>query len=345
MTLSGESMRAIVMENIGKPRVLKIARVRIPAPGPGQALVKIHATSVNPCDLHLRSGRLLIRKPMPHILGADLAGTVEAVADDVRGWEVGARVTACFAGLGREINGSYAEFCAVPADQLIELPDELDFQTAVAAGASFADAHLALVTQGKLKKADLLVVRGAAGIVGASAVQIAGARGAKVIAISEGEFAGRLHEIGADIALEDAGEDLVRQVKVATDERGASLVLHCSPDLDLEESLAMLGHGGRLVIDGALRKPQARFNAMELVRKNLSIHGSQGSIKTKDYESLLNNLAKGVYKPPIDEILPLSQARKAHRKLEKEPGFGKILLVPDAILEAAEKPANWIPIE
>jgi len=160
-------MRAIVMENIGKPRVLKIARIRIPAPGPGQVLVKIHATSVNPRDLHLRSGRLILRKPMPHILGADLAGQIEAVADDVRGWEVGARVAACFAGLGREINGSYAEYCAVPAERLIELPDELDYQRAVAAGASFADAHLALVTQGKLKKADLLVVRGAAGIVGA----------------------------------------------------------------------------------------------------------------------------------------------------------------------------------
>ncbi|MCY4061796.1 MAG: zinc-binding alcohol dehydrogenase family protein [Chloroflexi bacterium] len=345
MALSGESMRAIIMENIGKPRVLKVTRIRKPTPAPGQALVKVHATSVNPCDLHLRSGRLIIRKPMPHILGADLAGEIEELADDVQGWQIGDRVFACAEGLGREINGSYAEYCAVPADELIPLPDELDYQSAVAAGASFADAHLALVSIGKLKKADRIVVRGAAGGVGASAIQIARARGAKVIAICRGQFAADLHEIGADVVLEDIGDDLVRQVKVATDERGASLVLHCRDELNLAESLAMLGQGGRLVIAGVLRKPQARLDAMDLYLRNLSIVGSYGAIKRKDVESLLKNLAKGAYKPLVDQVMPLSQARKAHRRMEKEPGFGKIVLAPDSILEAAQKPANWIPID
>lgn len=345
MSLSGESMRAIIMENIGRPRVLKVKRIRVPTPAPGQVLVKIHATSVNPKDLALRSGSLIIRKPMPHILGADLAGEIEAVADDVNGWAVGARVFACSETLGGEINGGYAEFCAVPADQLIALPDELDFQAAVAAGASFADAHFALVSNGKLKKTDMLVIRGAAGALGASAVQIARARGAKVIAISEGKYAARLQEIGADVVLEDAGDDLVRQVKVATDERGASLALHCSDQLNLEESLDMLGSGGRLVIAGVLRKPQARLNVMDLYLKNLSIHGSTGSTKPKELATMLKNLANGTYNPLVDEVMPLSRAQKAHRKIEKEPGFGKIVLVPDSILEAAEKPANWIPIE
>ena len=345
MTLSGESMRAIIMENIGRPRVLKVTRIRVPAPAPGQVLVQVHATSVNPCDLHLRSGRLIIRKPMPHILGADLAGEITAIADDVSGWEIGARVAAWGAELGRDINGGYAEYCALPAERLIALPDELDYQSAAAAGASFADAYRALVADGKLKKADMVVIRGAASPVGASAVQIARARGAKVIAISEGEFAARLQAIGADVVLEDAGDDLARQVKVATDERGASLVLHCSAALNLEESLAMLGHGGRLALAAVLRKPQARLDAMTLYLKNLSILGSTGAIKPKDCETLLKRLAQGVYKPLIDQVMPLSQARKAHRKMEKSPGFGKIILVPDAILDAAKKPANWIPID
>lgn len=345
MALSGESMRAIIMENIGGPRVLKVSRIRVPTPAPGQVLVKIHATSVNPRDLALRSGRLIIRKPMPHILGADLAGEIEAIADDVNGWEAGARVFACSAALGGKINGGYAEFCALPADQLIALPDELDFQAAVAAGASFADAHVALVSNGKLKKTDMLVIRGAAGALGAYAVQIASARGAKVIAIGESDFAVRLREIGADIVLEDVGDDLVRQVKVATDERGASLVLHCSDQLNLEESLAMLGSGGRLVIAGVLRKPKARLNAMHLYLKNLSILGSNGAIKPTELATMLKNLADGTHRPLVDEVMPLSRAQKAHRKIEKESGFGKIVLVPDSILEAAEKPSNWIPIE
>ena len=272
-------MRAVIMENIGGPRVLQGARLLRPQPGPGDVLVRIHATSINPSDLLFRSGRFIIRKPLPHILGADLAGEVAEVADNADGWEVGDRVCACFERLGCAIAGSYAEYCVVPADQLVRLPDDLAFQSAVAAGASFADAFMALVTNGKLKKADTVVVRGAAGSVGAAAVQIAHARGAKVIAISESDFAGRLREIGADIVLEDASDDLVRQVKVATDESGASLVIICSDSLNLDQSLDMLGVGGRLVIASALKKTKARLNALDLYLKNLSIIGSYGSIK------------------------------------------------------------------
>ena len=345
MTESGSSMRAVIMENIGRPRVLKVTRVRRPQPGPGEVLVKIHATSVNPQDLLFRSGRLIIRKPMPHILGADLAGEIAQIGDEVDSWQVGDRVAACFEQLGCQINGSYAEYCVIPADQLISLPDDLDYLSAAAAGAAFAAAFLALVTNGKLKKADTVVVRGAGTSLGASAVQIAAARGAKVIAISESDFAANLHEVGADIVLEDAGNDLVRQVQLASEEEGASLILHCSEKLDLAQSLGMLGYGGRLVIAAVLRKPQARFNAMDLYLKNLSVLGAYGSIKSKDFESILRSLAKGAYRALIDEVLPLSQVHKAHRKLEKNPGFGKIVLVPDSIMEAAKKPSNWIPID
>ena len=345
MTEFGSSMRAVIMENIGRPRALKVTRIRRPQPAAGEALVKIHAASVNPQDLLFRSGRLIIRKPMPHILGADLAGEIDQLGDKVDGWQVGDRVAASFEQLGCEINGSYAEYCALPANQLIRLPDDLDYQSAAAGGAAFAQAFLALVTNGKLKKADKVVVRGAGEAVGASAVQIAAARGAKVIAISGGDFAAPLREIGADIVLEDAGDDLVRQVQLASDEEGASLVLHCHERLNLAQSLGMLGCGGRLVIASPLRKAEARLNAMDLYLKNLSILGAYGSIKPKDYETILRSLAKGTYRALIDEVLPLSRAQNAHRKLEKNPGFGKIVLVPDAILESAKKPVNWIPIE
>ncbi|MCY3782084.1 MAG: zinc-binding alcohol dehydrogenase family protein [Chloroflexi bacterium] len=345
MAETGASMRAVIMERVGKARVLKPTRLPRPQPAPAEALVKVQATSVNPADLLLRSGRLIIRKPLPHILGSDLAGEIVELGDDVDGWDIGDRVFATFEQLGCEIDGGYAEYCALPADKLIKLPDDLDFQSAVASGASFAAALLALVTQGKLKKADTIVIRGAAGGVGASAVQIAAARGAKVIAICEGAFVANLHEIGADIVLEDAGGDLVRQVQVATGENGASLVLHCNAKLDLEESVDMLCAGGRLVIACPLSKDSARLNAMDLYQRNLSLHGAYGSVKPKDFAPVLTGLARGKYRALIDEVMPLSGARKAHRKLEKTPAFGKIILVPDSVLEAAKKPDNWIPID
>ena len=345
MAQTAASMRAVIIERLGRPRVLITTRLHRPQLNPGEALVKIHATSVNPSDLLLRSGRLVIRKPLPHILGSDLAGEIVQLADDVDGWEIGDRVCATFEQLGCEINGGYAEYCALPAEHLISLPEDLGFQAAAAAGASFADAFLALVTQGKLKKADTVVVRGAGGCIGASAVQIAAVRGAKVIAISEGEFAANLHDIGADIVLEDAGGDLVRQVQVVTKENGASLVLHCHENLDLQESLDMLCTGGRLIIANPLSKPGAKLNVMDLYQRNLSLVGAYGSVKPKDFESVLTNMAKGRYRALIDEVMPLSQARQAHQKLEKRPGFGKIVLVPDSILDAAKKPDNWVPIE
>ncbi len=339
------SMRAVIIERLGKARVLIPTRLRIPQPAPGQVLVKVQATSVNPADLLLRRGDLVIRKPLPHILGGDLAGEVAQLGDGVAGWQAGDRVCAAFEQLGCEINGGYAEYCAVPAERLLRLPDELDYQTAVAAGASFAGACLALVMRGKLKESDSIVIRGAATSLGSAAVQIAAARKAKVIAISAGDFAAHLHDIGADIVLEDAGDDLLRQVRLATDENGASFVLHCKDRLNLQGSLDMLRPGGRLVIASAIAKPRVKLDALDLHRRNLSLLGAYGSLAPEDFATALRGFINGQYRALIDEVMPLSQARQAHQKLERQPGFGKIILVPDAILEAERKPANWIPID
>ena len=345
MTELGESMMAVRIARIGKPRVLKYERCPMPIPAPDEALVRIHATSANPGDLLLRDGRFIIRKPLPHILGNDLAGEIAGLGEDVSGWEPGDRVAACFEGLGRERDGSYAEYCAVPADQLVKMPDSLDFQVAVAAGASFANAWTALVGNGKIKKADRVVIQGAASPLGIAAVQIASAKGSQVIAVSGSENAAQLREIGADIVLDDAGSDLVRQVKVATDELGATLVLHSSDTEGLAQSINMLDYKGRLVLASPGQVRESRINLIEVYLKNLSIQGSYDSLRTKDFESILLDFAKDKYQPAIDETLPLSKARKAHEKMEKNPGFGKIVLSPDSVLEAAKKPASWIPID
>ncbi len=345
MGQQGETMRAVVMQSIGRPRVLKNALLPRPQPGPGQVLVKVHAASINAADLDYRSGGLLVRKPMPHILGSDLAGEIELVGAEAGHWRIGDRVCACFDGLGSEFDGGYAEYCLAPADGLVALPGSLTYADAVAAGASFAEAWSALVKHGELRPGESVVVRGAATGIGLAAVQIARAGRARAIAISPAEFALPLREIGADIVLEDAGTDLTRQVKVATDERGASLVLHCGGELRLQESLKMLDAGGRLVIAGAPRKAYARLDVMALYRKNFSLRGACGGLDPREFETLLRALAEGKYQAPIEEILPLSQASRAHRKLERKPVFGKIVLAPDSILAAAKKPDNWIPID
>ena len=303
----------------------------------------MHAASVSPRDLRLRSGRFVIRKPMPHILGGNLAGEIAQLDADVEGWQVGQRVCACFEQLGCEMDGGYAEYCRVPLTMLAGLPDGLDFQAAVA-GAAFADAWRALVKHGRLRAGDTLVIRGASCSLGAAAAQIASRAGARVIVICALDNAEELQSLGADIALEDAGDDLERQVKVATDGAGADIVLHCAPRLDMAQSLSMLAARGRLVIVGALDKPQVKLDASKLVARSLSIHGSQGSIAVDEFAALLRDLANGGYRALIDEVLPMSQARQAHQRAENHASLGLIALVPDAILAADQKPANWVPI-
>lgn len=345
MTDTPELMRAVAIAKVGKPKVLKYVDVRTPLPNDDEVLVKVHATSVNPNDLLYRNGRFIIRKPMPHILGSDLAGEVVEVGENVSGWEVGDRIIASFENLGRERDGSYAEYCVVPAESLMKLPDEVDYQTTVSMGASFIAAWVALVYNGKIKKADRVVILNAASPMGTSAVQIASGRGAKVIAISKGDYAAQLREIGATIVLDEAGVDIVRQVKVATDELGATLVLDVSSKSNLQRVIDMLDTKGRVVIANAKNHTDIKFNAMDVFLKNLSIIGSYDEIKSKDFDNLLTNIAKGTYNPVIDSIMPLSQARQAHEKIEKQDTFGKIILIPDSILEANKKPTNWIPIE
>lgn len=340
-----ELMRAVAIEKNGKPKVLNYISMKTPVPMTDEVLVKVHATSVNPQDLLYRSGRFIIRKPMPHVLGADLAGEIIEVSEGVKGFKIGDRVTASFETLGRERDGSYAEYCAVPVEELAKLPDDVTYQMAVSAGASFVTAWVALVTNGKLKKADVVVIQDASSSIGTAAVQIAAAKGATVIAISKGEYAGQLRDIGAKIVLDSKGIDLVRQVKVATDEQGATLALHISEDDQTQMLLDMLDDKGRLVLANALKNTEIKFNGLDLYLKNISLLGSFDAIKAKDFDAILAGFADGSYQAVIDEVLPLSQARQAHEKVEKGNTFGKVVLVPDSILEANAKPAGWIPID
>jgi len=340
-----ELMRAVAIDKNGKPKVLKYADMRTPVPTGEEVLVKIHATSVNPTDLLYRSGRFIIRKPMPHVLGADLAGEIVEVGDDVDDWQVGDRIIATFETLGRERDGSYAEYATVPVEELIKLPDELAYQTAVSAGASFMMAWVALVYNGRIKKADTVVIQDASSSVGTSAVQIAHTKGATIIAISQEDHAARLRNIGADIVLDERATDLVRQVKVATDEQGASLVLHLSDSDQLQMAMDMLEDKGRIVLANALKATEVKLNALDLYLKNISLLGSYDAIKPKDHASILEGLVDGTYQPVIDEVMRLSQTREAHEKIEKGETFGKIVLVPDSVMDASAKPKGWIPID
>lgn len=334
-------MRAIVMHERGNPDVLRYESVPTPRPLPEEVLVRVHAATVNHADILHRTGKFSIRKDLPHILGADLAGEIVQLGSAVTGWQVGERVVATFEGLGRTRNGSYAEFTTLPADQLHRIPHGLDYIAAASAGLAFCTAWSALFYSGGLQAStERVVVYAAASGVGTSALQIARWRKAQSIAISNGTKADCLRAWGAEVVIDSANTDIVGQVMAATGGLGATLVLDLVGSTSLQSAIDMLSLGGRIVCVGTLGGDYAQINVMDLIAKNATIRGSFQAIRDEDFGAILALLTAGTFEATVSLVLPLDQAPLAHELLEARQTCGKIVLVPTRLEEIS---TDWQP--
>lgn len=322
-------MKAVVMHERGGPEVLRCETVPTPRPLAGEVVVRVRAASVNHTDLFHRSGRFFIQKALPHVLGMDLAGEVAALGEGVAGWAVGDRVAATFEALGRERDGAYAEYAAVPAPQLHRLPDGLDFVAAATAGLAFTTAWVALLDAGQLGAGERVVIHAASSGVGSAALQIARWKGAEVMAVSEAGKALRLQSLGAHHVLDRASGDLAEQVTALTGGRGATLVLDLVGRTTLRASVSMLARDGRVVCVGTLAGDVAELDVMDLIMKRGTIRGSFGVIRPEDFDTILRLFADGTFRAIVDSVLPLSEAAAAHRRVEAKQSFGKVVLVPE----------------
>jgi NADPH:quinone reductase-like Zn-dependent oxidoreductase len=329
------TMMAVVMHQKGGPAVLRYERVQRPQPGPGEALLRVHAATVNHTDIFHRGGRFIIQKELPHILGMDVAGEVVELGPDAEGWQTGTRAVATFEALGRERDGAYAEYTTVPVAQLHRIPQGLGSVAAACTGLAFTTAWIALFDTAGLADGERVVIHAASSGVGISALQIARWKGAQVIAISEGGKAVRLRSLGADTVVDRRSADVVGQVLEATEGRGATLVLELVGHSTLKSSLEMLSGDGRIVCAGTLSGDVAEINVMDLIVKRAGIRGSFGVIRPADFDTILQLFAAGTFRPIVDSILPLRDARQAHERIEARQAFGKIVLVPDSAAEAA----------
>lgn len=324
-------MNAVVMHQRGGAEVLRYEQVPIPEPGDEDVLLKVMAATVNHTDIFHRSGQFFIQKPLPHILGMDVAGQIAAVGSRVTDFQVGDRVVASFEALGRERDGAYAEYTTVPVDQLHRIPDTLDYQAAASIGLAFTTAWVALLDNGKLGDNERLVVHAASSGVGSSAIQIARWKGARIIAVSDPSKADRLKDLGADEVLDRRDTDLVGKIMASTQGRGATMVLDLVGKSTLQASIGMLARHGRILCVGTLSGDCAEIDVMDLIMKSGTIQGSFDIIHPEDFDTILRLFAEGTFRPVIDSVMPLSKAREAHERIEDSKGFGKIVLVPDAI--------------
>ncbi len=321
-------MRAVVMHERGGPDVLRYEEIPTPQPGAGDVLVAVRAATVNHTDIFHRTGQFFIQKELPHVLGMDVAGVVAELGPGVSGWAVGDRVVATFEALGRERNGAYAEWTTVPADELRRIPDGLDFVAAASVGLAFTTAWIALVDTAPLAPGERVVVQAAASGVGTAALQIARWRGARTLAIADPAKAERLAALGADDVV-GRGAGSVAAVLEATGGAGATLVLELVGRDTLQASVDMLARGGRIVCVGTLSGDVAQVNVMDLIMKRATLVGSFGVIRREDFEQILRLFAAGTFRPVVDAVMPLGEARKAHERIEARQVFGKIVLVPE----------------
>lgn len=313
-------MRAICMERFGGPDVLVERDVPRPKPGPGEVLVKVHATSVNHIDTVLRRTPGYGVQP-PAILGADVSGEVASVGDGVRHLRVEDEVYYTpEVGLGRA--GTYAEYHVVPAEIVARKPRTVSHAKAAAIPLAGSTAWQALVDRAAIRAGETVLVHGGGGGVGSFAVQIARAAGCRVLATCGRYNFFLVRQIGAARAIDYRKEDFVDVVRQETD-GGADVILDTQGGAVFQRSLEALAPGGRIVTtrsDGPIDLGAAQA-------RNVTVHCLRTQRSRETLESLCRLVERGQIEPIAGDVRHLNDAPNAHRDIEQGCGrHGKIVL-------------------
>jgi NADPH:quinone reductase len=312
-------MRAAYIEETGPPEVIKVGELPEPQPGPGQVLVKVRATALNPLDLYLRSGLVPMPLAFPYVIGCDLAGTVAKLGQGATRFAVGDRVWGSNQGLlGRP--GTAAEFAAVDQEWLYPTPDKLSDNDAAAMALVGITAQLGLFRFGQLKSGETIYVPGGSGGVGQMVVQMAKASGAKV-ATSAGspERVEFCRGLGADPALNYKTDNVPARLREFAPE-GVDIWFETQREPNLEISIPLLRKHGRLILlAGRTAKPALPLGAF--YPRNCAIFGFAMFNSPPDEQRHCANemnriVQEGELKASVGKIFPLDQAAEAERFLE-----------------------------
>ncbi len=327
-------MKAIRIHAYGGPEIMQLEELPTPSPGPGEALVRIHAASVNFIDVQKRRGELAGQAfynrfsgpELPALMGSQGVGTVDALGSGVTNVHIGDRVS--FWG------HSYATHIVLPADRLIRLPDEVSFEIA-AAGLNqgfiaYAFTHHAY----PVKPGDWCVIQAAAGGVGLLLCQMAKLRGGRVIGVtSKEEKAKFVREAGADEVIISSRMDIAREARRLTDGRGVNVVYDGVGKDTFEANLDSLAPAGYLVIYGQSSGYVPPFDIMRLQEKgSIFLTRANALPWISEYPRYIRQfvewIQQGRISVRIDRTYPLAEAAKAHEAFERREISGRVLLVP-----------------
>jgi NADPH:quinone reductase-like Zn-dependent oxidoreductase len=324
-------VKAIRIHEDGGPEVLRYEDAPDPEPGPGDVLVRLRAASLNHLDIWMRKG--LPSVPKPRILGADGAGTIEALGDGVDGRLVPGQEVVLNPGLedgahiiGEHCDGTHAELIAVPADYVHPKPPHLSFEEAAAFPLVYETAYRMLVTRAALQPDEWVLCWGVGSGVGSASLVLAKALGARVVATSSSDDKlARATALGADVTVNHATADVAREVKAQTDGHGIDVVVEHVGEATWKTSLSVAAPGGRIAVCGATSGPNPPAGLNRIWWKHLSVLGSTMATRS-DFAALLALLESERITPVVDRTFPLAEAADAHRRLEDAQQFGKIVL-------------------
>ncbi|HLV68553.1 MAG TPA: zinc-binding alcohol dehydrogenase family protein [Polyangiaceae bacterium] len=326
-------MRALLIDRHAPHTELALREVPTPALPAGHVRVEVLAAAVNPSDVASAEGRFAYAR-LPRVLGRDFAGRViEGPAE----W-LGAEVWGTGGDLGITRDGAHAEQVVLPMESVSRRPAKLSVEGAAAAGVPFTTAWLSLVECGRLAEGEWVVIAGAAGAVGLAAIELAGARGARVVAlVRDDEEAARLDRTKvAAVATSERG-DVVAVTRSATDDRGADLALNGVGAVVFQPLFDALRDGGRMVVFSAAAGREAPLDLFTLYRRRLELIGvNTGVLTAADGARILTELVplfeRGAIAPhPSLELHPLSAASTAYARVASGAP-AKLVLVPDARL-------------
>jgi NADPH:quinone reductase-like Zn-dependent oxidoreductase len=340
-------MRAVAIFEHGGIDELTLTELPKPSPGPDEVVINVKAVALNRLDLWVREGLPGLRLEMPHILGSDVAGVVDDLGANVAEISRGQRVTInpgwwdatcdyCLRGehslcvnfklFGEHLPGGYAEYMRVPARNVLPIPDDFSFEEAAAAPLAFLTAWRALINRGRVRAGEDVVILGAGSGTSTAAIQIAKYAGARVFATSHSdEKLARARELGADVLINYSKQEWEREVWLATNKRGADMVVDAIGEATWLKSLRALCRGGRLITYGATSGPNPKEEIRQIFWKQLEIIGTTMSSQS-EFVEVMKLVFRRALKPVVDSVLPLENAREAHQRLANNEQFGKIVL-------------------
>jgi NADPH:quinone reductase-like Zn-dependent oxidoreductase len=340
-------MKAAIIHEFGDPEVLRYEDVPDPQLRKDQILIRVKSCALNHLDLWVRKGLPGVK--LPHILGSDIAGEIVEVGEYITGFQPGQRVLVapmhfcnhceqCVAGrqnlcreftvLGNAVDGGNCELIAVPAVNVIAIPDTLGFNDAASVPLVFLTAFHMLTGRASIRPGNTVLVLGANSGVGIAAIQIAKLFNATVIATAgDDRKIQKARELGADYVIDHYQQKIGDEARRITNKAGVDIVIEHVGAATWNESMKALKPGGTLVTCGATSGPQASFDLRFLFARHLALLGSYMGTMGELHE-VLKLVFSGKLRPVVDSTFPMRDIRAAHEYLEQSRMFGKVVLNP-----------------